>query len=123
MLAIDDFRKQSAQEFGGDALDAIDSKNSVYLALKQPVDDLPELRVRIWPRPSVGSSDLNWTWNWRTVHVDPEVAAPEDGPAIRFDYVGGKTAHDSLYGSIDEAVEAAICSINDYLENELSAER
>ena len=123
MVTIDDFRKQSAQEYGKDTLDAIDSEDSVYLVPEQPVEDLPELRVRIWPRPSVDSDHLIWTWNWRTVHPGPEVASPEDGPEIRIKYVGGKTKYDTLYGSIAEAAEAAICSINDYLEHELPAER
>ena len=123
MLSIDDFRKQSAQEYGKDALDAIDSEDGVYLVPEQPVEDLPELRVRIWPRLPVGSDDPNWTWNWRIVHPGPEVASPEDGPEIRIEYVDGKTEYDTMYGSIAEAAEAAICSINDYLENELPAER
>ena len=90
---------------------------------EQPVEDLPELRVHIWPRSSVGSDHINWTWNWRTAHPGLELATPEDGPEIRIKFVDGKTAHDTLYGSIAEAAEAAICSINDYLENELPAER
>ena len=123
MLTIDDFRKQSAQEYGKDTLDAIDSEDSAYLVLGQPVEELPELRVRIWPRPSVDSDHLIWTWNWRTVHPGPEVASLEDGPEIHIQYVGGKTEYDTLYGSIAEAAEAAICSINYCLENELPAER
>ena len=123
MLTIDDFRKQSAKEFGEDPLDAIDSEDSVYLVPEQPVEDLPELRVRIWPRSSVSSDHLNWTWNWRTVHPGPVVGSPEDGPEIRLNFVGGKTEYDTLYGSIAEAAEAAIHSINDYLENELPTER
>ena len=47
MLIIGDFQKQSAQEYGKDCLDAIDSEYSVYLVPEQPVEDLPELRVRI----------------------------------------------------------------------------
>ena len=49
MVTIDDFLKQSAQEHGEDKLDAIESENSVFLVPKQPVEDLPGLRVRIWP--------------------------------------------------------------------------
>ena len=64
-----------------------------------------------------------WTWNWRTVHLEPEVASPSDGPEIRIVYVNGRTEYDTLYSSIAEAAEAAICSINDYLEHELPAER
>jgi hypothetical protein len=71
----------------------------------------------------VSSDHLNWTWNWRTVHPGPVVGSPEDGPAIRLNFVGGKTEYDTLYGSIAEAAEAAICSINYFLENELPAER
>ena len=123
MLTIDDFQKRSAQEYGKDSLDAIDSEYSVYLVPEQPVEDLSELRVRIWPQPSADSDHVNWTWNWRTVHPGPEVASPQDGPKMRIHFVGGKTEHDTLYGSIAEAAEAAISSINDYLENELPAER
>ena len=123
MLTIDDFRKQTAQEYGEDTRDAIDSEASVYLVPEQPVDDLPELRVRIWPRPSVDSDHLIWTWNWRTAHPGLEVATPEDAPDIRITFVGGKTEHDTEYSSIAEAAEAAIGSLNDYLENELPTER
>ena len=91
MLTIDDFRKQSAQEYGKDNLDAVDSEDSVFLVPEQSVEDLPELRVRIWPRPYVDSDHLIWTWNWRTVHPGPEVASPEDSPEIRIVYVEGKT--------------------------------
>ena len=35
MVTIDDFRKQSAQEYGKDTLDAIDSEGSVYLVPEQ----------------------------------------------------------------------------------------
>ena len=42
---------------------------------------------------------------------------------MHIQFVGGKTEDDTLYGSIAEATEAAICSINYYLENELPAER
>lgn len=122
-MTIDDFRKQSAQEYGEDPLDAIDSEDSVYLVPEQPVEDLSGLRVRIWPRSSVNGDHLIWTWNWRTVHPRPEVASPGDGPEIRIEFVDGKTEHDTLYGSIAKAAEAAICSINDYLENELPAKR
>ena len=66
---------------------------------------------------------LIWTWNWRTVHPGPEVATPEDVPDIAINFVSGKTEHETLYGSIFEAAEAAICSINNYLENESPAER
>ena len=90
---------------------------------KQPVEDLPELRVRIWPQPSVDGDLANWTWNWRTVHPGPEVASPQDGPEIRIQFAGGKTEHDTLYGSIAEAADRAISSINVYLENKLPAER
>jgi hypothetical protein len=47
MVTIDDFRKQSVQEYGKDTLDAIDSEDSVYLVPKRPVEDLPKLRVHI----------------------------------------------------------------------------
>ena len=123
MLTIDDFQKQSAQEFGKDSLDAIDSEYSVYLIPEQPIEDLPELRVRIWPQPSVEGDHVNWTWNWRTAHPGPEVAGPQDGPEIRIQFVGGKTEHDTLYDSIAEAANVAISSINNYLENELPTER
>ena len=123
MLTINDFRKQSAQEYGRDTLDAIDSEGSVYLVLGQPVEQLPELRVRIWPQPSVDSDHLIWTWNWRTVHPGPEIASPGDAPDIHIQFVGGKTEDGTMYGSIAEAAEAAICSINYYLDNELPAER
>ena len=116
MVTIDDFRKLSAQEYGEDTLDAIDSEDSVFLVPKRPVEDLPGLRVRIWPQPPADSNHPIWTWNWRTAH-------PEDVADIRIDIVGGRTEHDTLYGGIAEAAEAAICSINDYLENELPTER
>ena len=123
MLTIDDFQRQSAQEYGKNNLDAIDSEDSVFLVPEQPVEDLPRLRVLIWPQPCADNDHLIWTWNWQTVHPEPEVASSEDGPENRIEYVGGKTEHDTLYRSIDEAAEAAIRSINDYLENELPAER
>ena len=123
MLTIDDFRKQSAQEHGKDTLDTIDSGDSVYLVPEQPLEDLPGLRVRIWPQPSIDRDHVFWTWNWRTVHPGPEVASPQDGPQIRIQFVGGRTEHDTLHGSIAEAAEAAISSINDYLRNELPEER
>ena len=91
MLTIDDFRRQSAQEYGKDNLDAIDSEDSVFLVPEQSVEDLPELRVRIWPRPYVDSNHPIWTWNWRTVRPGPEVASPADGPEIRIVYVNGRT--------------------------------
>ena len=52
-----------------------------------------------------------------------EVASREDGPEIGINVVDGKTEHDRSYGSIIEAAEAAICSIHDYLENELPTQR
>ena len=123
MLTIDDFKKRSAQEFGEDPLATIDSEYSVYLVPEHPVEDLPELRVRIWPKSSVGNDQLNWSWNWRTVHPGPEIASPEHGPEIRLEFVGGETEYDTLYGSIAQAAVAAIGSINDYLDNELPDER
>ena len=111
-MTIDDFQKQSAQEYGEDTLDRIDSEYSVYLVPKQPVDDLPGLRVCIWPPPYLDSDHPMWTWNWRTVHPGPEMATPEGVPDIPIDFVGGKTEHDTLYQSIVEAAEAAIRSIN-----------
>lgn len=123
MLTIGDFRKQSAQEHGKDNLDAIDSEDSVFLVPEQSVADLPELRVRIWPRPSVNGDHLIWAWNWRTAHPGPDVGNPVHGPDIRIKFGGGRTEHDTLYGSIAEAAEAAICSIDDYLKSELPAER
>ena len=123
MLTINDFQRRSAQEYGRDTLDAIDSKDSVYLVPEQPVEDLPELRIRIWPQSSANRNHAIWTWNWRTVHPGPEMASPDDGPQIRLQFVGGRTGHDTLHSSIGEAAEAAISSINDYLEKELPEER
>ncbi len=123
MLTIDHFRKQSAQEHGNDALDAIDSSDSVFLVPEEPLEDLPGLRVRIWPQQSIGSVYVVWNWNWRTVHPGPEVATPQDGPQIRIQFVGGRTGYDTRHGSIADAAEAAIASINDYLQNELPEER
>ena len=123
MLTIDDFRKQSAQEHGNDGLDAIDSRDSVYLVPERPHEDLPGLRVRIWPQHSLDRDQVFWNWNWRTVHPGPEVASPKDGPQIRIQFVGGRTDYDTRHGSVAEAAEAAISSINDYLQNELPEER
>ena len=123
MLTINDFRGRSAQEYGSDTLDAIDSKDSVYLVPEQPVEDLPELRIRIWPQSSAIRNHAIWTWNWRIVHPGPDVASSDDGPRIRLQFVGGRTEHDMLHNSIGEAAEAAISSINDYLEKELPEER
>ena len=119
MLTIDEFRKQSAQEHGNDTLDAIGSEDSVYLVPERPVQDLPGLRVHIWPKLSIDKDHVFWIWNWRTVRPEPEVAVPENGPQIRVQFVGGKTEFDTLHGSIAEAAEAAISSINAYLRKEL----
>ena len=59
----------------------------------------------------------------RSGHPGPEVGNPEYGPEFRIVVVGGRTEYDILYGTIAEAAEAAICSINNYLENELPAKR
>lgn len=123
MLTINDFQRQSAQEYGRDTLDAIESEDSVYLTPEQPVEDLPELRIRIWPQPSVDGGHVVWTWNWRTVHPGLEAASQGDGPEIRIQIVDGRTEHGATYSSIGEAAEAAITSINDYLESELPTER
>ena len=125
MLTIGDFDKQTAQEYGDDSLDAIDSEDSVYMVPKQPVAELPKLRVHIWPRTSVDSDCPVWTWNWLTSCPEPELEPNLLGPEglTETEYVGGKTEHDTLYSSIVEAAEAALASINDHLENELPAER
>ena len=116
MVTINDFRKLSAQEYGEDTLDDIDSEDSVFLVPKRPVEDLPGLRVRIWSQPRADINHPIWTWNWRTTY-------PKDVTDIRINIVGGRIEHDTLHGSIAEAADAAICSINDYLENELPTKR
>ena len=63
MLTISDFQRKSAREYGADTLDAIDSKDSVYLVPERPVEDLPELRIRIWPQPPGDKNRVVWTWN------------------------------------------------------------
>ena len=123
MLSIDDFRKQSAQEFGEDDLDAIDSEYSVYLLPEQPVKDLPALRVRIWPRSTAACQHPNWTWNWRIAHPGPKIVPQDSSPEIQMILVDGKTEDGKLFASIAEAAKAAIASINHYLEIEMPAQR
>ena len=125
MLTLESFRRQSAQEYGKDSMDAIDSEDSVYLVPEQPIDDLPELRIRIWPHIAAGGNNVAWTWNWRAAHLGPKVVAQgdEDGPEIRMKFVDGKTEYDTMHSCIAEAAEAAISSINDYLKDEMQAEQ
>ena len=127
MVTISDFRKQSAQDYGEDTQDGINSEDSVYLVPEQPVEDLPGLRIRIWPCSSTGRDHLiMWTWNWRFTTPGPsvvEMIPSENLPDFQVVFVGGRDEHDTSYGSIAEAAEAAIFSINDYLENELPTER
>ena len=128
MLSLNDFNKVSAQDYGSNSLDAINTENCVYLVPKRPIDDLPRLRIRIFlptvPTPSGAFISQMWNWNWRT-SVAQDIPSGQELPNICVGMVEGKdsTSSGTTHQNLNDAADEAIASVNEFMRDVLPQRR
>ena len=119
MLTIDDYYKYRDLDFDFDFEEDLNwGKDLDYAAKLRPkkeVFGLPTLQIIIKAENSQVAGQDVWSWEWRSNRTDVVIVPPATTPTV----VAGRRSQ-VAHSSIGEAAEAAIASVDHYIETELS---